>query len=62
MPKQPQDRFHQDAERPWHHHGSTGRFPTQARYRDRRSRPGRLSWRELNSLPAGAARHHLNPH
>ncbi|GIJ19965.1 microtubule-associated protein 11 [Micromonospora lutea] len=62
MPKHPQDRFQQDTEHAWGDLGRTGRFPAQAPYRDHRTRPGALSWRELNSLPVGAARHHRNPH
>ncbi|GIJ36346.1 hypothetical protein SAMN05216284_102240 [Micromonospora sediminimaris] len=62
MQKQPQDRDQQDPERAWRNHRLTGRFPAQAAYRGHRTRPGTLSWCELNSLPAGPVRHHLNPH
>ncbi|WBB56820.1 DNA repair protein [Verrucosispora sp. WMMD573] len=62
MQKQPQDRDEQDPERAWRHHRLAGRFPAQAAYRGHRARSGTLSWRELDSLPAGPVRHHLNPH
>ncbi|GAB3848818.1 hypothetical protein GCM10029963_32270 [Micromonospora andamanensis] len=61
MPKQPQDRYQQDTGCAWRGLGTTGRFPAQAPYRGHRTLPGALSWCELNSLPAGAVRHHLNP-
>ncbi|MEG3635563.1 DNA repair protein [Micromonospora palythoicola] len=62
MPKHPHDRDQQDPERAWRHHGATGQPPTQTPYRGHRTRPATLSWHDLNSLPAGPVRHHLNPH
>ncbi|MBQ1027990.1 hypothetical protein [Micromonospora sp. C95] len=62
MPKHPQDRDQQDPERAWQHRGTTRQLPAQTPHRGHRTRPGALSWRELNSLPANPVRHHLNPH
>lgn len=54
MPKLPEDRHEQDAERRWR--GTRGWFPAQPAYREARNvhgvRPA-LSWAELNRLPAG---------
>ncbi|MFJ8577401.1 DNA repair protein [Micromonospora sp. NPDC093277] len=59
MPKQPADRYQQDAERNWPATGETERRPAQPRYREARTGP--LSWAALNALPTEAAtRHGLN--
>ncbi|MCW3815440.1 DNA repair protein [Micromonospora sp. DR5-3] len=60
MPNQPNDRYQQDTERSWPADGPAGQFPAQPAYREARS-GGRLSWAQLNALPAGAStRHGLN--
>ncbi|MFD2764455.1 DNA repair protein [Micromonospora eburnea] len=59
MPKQPADRYQQDAERNWPTTGHAERCPAQSRYREARTGP--LSWAALNALPASAsAQHGLN--
>ncbi|WP_328339383.1 DNA repair protein [Micromonospora sp. NBC_00421] len=57
MPMQPNDRHQQDA-RIWRTAEAAGRFPAQPRYREARCGRGvdtRLSWNELNVLPAGSS-------
>ncbi|SBT37135.1 hypothetical protein GA0070621_0044 [Micromonospora narathiwatensis] len=59
MPKQPDDRYQQDAERNWPATVRAERIPAQSRHRETRTRS--LSWAALNALPAGvSARHGLN--
>ncbi|TDB86702.1 DNA repair protein [Micromonospora fluostatini] len=53
MPNQPNKRHQQETGRLWRPPESTGRFPAQPPYRDHRGTNTRLSWSELDRLPAG---------
>lgn len=58
MPMQPNDRYQQDLARLWNPAGGAGRSPAQPRYREARCGRGvdaRLSWGELDTLPAGTS-------